>query len=198
MSWTAIVPLKPAGLRKTRLAGRLNEAARTALGARLFDHVAAILAADPRIATVAVLSETRPEGWQDAWIADEGRGLNPELEAARATRRDRPLLVIHADLPLLAAEDIAALLTAAEQGGHAIAPDRHRTGTNALAHHHGPPVSFRFGAGSFLRHRAGIAGGGVIVERPGLSLDLDTPDDLDAALAGGFSMPGIGGCAAAS
>ena len=187
MIWSALVPLKPAAERKSRLAEVLSGDERAMLSQRLFDHVATVLAAVPDVAIVTLLADRRPSGWSGGWsggwIADTGRGLNAELQAAAVAR---PLLVIHADLPLLSVADVEALLAAAEGSGCAIAPDRHGSGTNALALADARGFAFGFGAGSFARHRAQAADAAV-VERLGLGLDLDTPDDLDAAAAAGWS-----------
>ena len=92
------------------------------------------------------------------------------------------LVVLHGDLPNLAADDVAALIDAAAGGpAVAIAPDRLGTGTNGLALRPPGVIGFRFGAGSFAAHRAEAQTAGVdpaVVVRPGLAFDLDTPEDL--------------------
>ena len=185
MNWTAIIPLKPAGERKTRLAARLSQTERLQLGGLLFAHVASVLQQVGEIGRIVLLSGAAPRDWSGDWRLDGGRGLNPELQAARAAI-DGPLLVIHADLPLVVAADISALLSAAEAAGCAIAPDRHGAGTNALALHDQRAFSFGFGPGSFARHARQAGTHCHFVRRPGLALDIDTPDDLDAATEAGF------------
>jgi 2-phospho-L-lactate guanylyltransferase len=187
--WAAIVPLKTAGDRKTRLSDRLSAEERAALSQHMFAHVVEVLETHPRIASIAVLSDQRPEQWTGAWILDEARGLNAELEAARVRAGETGLLILHADLPLLEPADIDALIGAAEAQGVAIAPDRHGSGTNALALLPGAPIAFRFGPDSFRLHRA-QAPDSMVVERQGLALDLDTPGDLAAAEAAGFRPGG--------
>ncbi len=188
MIWTALVPLKPPATRKGRLAERLSPAERERLSLALFERTVAVLDAVPAIGATHLLSAERPDGWARPWSRDEGRGLNPELEAARAGLSATPLLVIHADLPLLEAADVAALLACAEEHGCAIAPDRHGEGTNAVAVLAHLPFRFAFGVGSFARHAA-QAGPAARVDRPGLALDCDTPDDLDRAVAAGYRLP---------
>src|SRR3546814_10010019 len=85
-------------------------------------------------------------------MADGGRGLNPELEQARKLVAG-DLIVLHADLPLLTPGDVTALIEAASESGLAIAPDRHRTGTNGLALKASTRLEFSFGADSFRLHR---------------------------------------------
>jgi len=186
--WSALVPLKPPGTRKGRLAERLSPGERERLSRYLFERTVAVLGAVPAIGAVHLLSADRPEGWAADWHRDAGRGLNLELERARAALGAVPLLVIHADLPLLEPEDVAALLEQAEEQGAAIAPDRHGEGTNAVALARAPDFRFAFGPGSYALHRA-QAGESARVDRPGLALDCDTPDDLDRARAAGFRLP---------
>lgn len=184
MRWTAVVPLKASGTRKTRLAEHLSDTRRRNLSQSMFDHVTKILREHPSIEEVCVISNECPPGWKGTWIADLGRGLNGELQAARNSLADRNFLAIHADLPLLCAEDVTALLAAAETTGAAIAPDRHERGTNALALTQGRVVEFCFGNDSFARHLRQMPDCAIIV-REGLGLDVDTPDDLNRAnLAG--------------
>lgn len=186
MNWVAVIPLKRPGDRKTRLAGRLDEPARTTITDAMLERVVAALADVARIRRVELLCGERPTGWSGAWRRDEGRGLNAELNARLAADRSGPVLILHADLPLVAAADIEALLDAAERHGLAIAPDRRDSGTNALALADARSFTCCFGADSFRLHEAGAGPRRAIVRRPGLSLDCDTPDDLDHAISAGF------------
>jgi len=181
--WTAIVPLQAAGRRKTRLAAALSPIERDRLAQTLFDHVVDALASSPSVGRICVLSADRPTRDGLGWLVDDGRGLNAELQALTV---EGPRLVIHADLPLVSTEDIETLLSAAREGG-AIAPDRHGTGVNAIALSAGLTIAFRFGPGSFALHQAEARKALTVIERPGLALDIDTPDDLAEAARRGFS-----------
>jgi 2-phospho-L-lactate guanylyltransferase len=186
--WNAIVPWKTAGQRKTRLAPTLSPPERDRLAQALFDHVIGVLDACPGIGRIGILSETRPNaplGRADRdWLPDGGLGLNAELQALQITG---PRLVIHADLPLVTPEDVEALLSAA-RGGAAIAPDRHGSGVNALALEASVSMEFQFGPNSFARHQEQVGGRLTVVSRPGLALDIDTPDDLAEAVRLGFLL----------
>lgn len=189
MSWTAILPLKLGGERKSRLAPRLTPDQRV----RLSDHMAAIvlhcLRTSPLIRRVILLAPVTIPGDAE-WRRDEGRGLNAELTALRAGLGDVSLLVVHGDLPLLAPQDIDALVAAADKGC-ALAPDRHGSGTNALAVAQGFPLDFAFGVNSCALHRQGARGKATVVRRPGLMMDIDTTEDLDAAMVAGFRFPDL-------
>lgn len=184
MSWTTVIPFK-ARERKTRLGSRLGVEQRQRLSQDLFEHVVSVLQDAPLLGEIALLSEVRPIRWDGPFIADEGRGLNAELCALVESRRPARLLVIHADLPLVSVEDIAALIAG---GGAdcAIAPDRHGTGTNALALGEPFGFDFAFGPGSFARHCAAAGGNARVIARLGLGLDIDTSADLEAAICAGF------------
>jgi 2-phospho-L-lactate/phosphoenolpyruvate guanylyltransferase len=185
--WTAIVPIKAGGTRKTRLAAHLCSDGREQLSETLFGHVVDVLKQCPSVSKVVIVSETAPPMAGVLWIADEGRGLNPELEQARAGYQT-PLLIIHADLPLLEISDVEALIAAAGKG-IAIAPDRHLLGTNALALGSAAPFRLCFGPNSFAQHQAQAPEAAIISGRPGLGLDVDIVDDLDDAKKLGFRSP---------
>jgi 2-phospho-L-lactate guanylyltransferase len=190
MTWRAIVPLKAQEKRKSRLAGRLTSSQRSQLVLKMFGHVLSILQGHPAIESVSVLADERPTGWSGEWIVDEGRGLNTELESARAEMRFQALLIVHADLPLLARADIDALIDGAIECEIAIGSDRHSGGTNALALSTGSDIRFRFGADSFRLHRE-QAPASAVISRQGLALDIDSPDDLSLAFQLGFTCPPI-------
>jgi len=191
MNWTAVVPLKQAGERKTRLSARLSAKERAVLSDTMARHVVDCLRASPAVGTIRLLSPEQPPMKGVLWARDDGRGLNEELAALRVQTGASPFLVIHADLPLLSPDDIDALITATGSGC-ALAPDRHGGGTNAIALADGLPFSFAFGPGSATLHQAAAPGVVNIVQRAGLMLDIDTPDDLDAAIAAGFRRPETG------
>src|SRR3546814_6158458 len=100
-------------------------------------------------------------------MADGGRGLNTELEQARKLVAG-DLIVLHADLSLLTPGDVTALIEAASESGLAIAPDRHRTGTNGLALKASTRLEFSFGADSFRLPRLQRSDC-MVVERDGRS-----------------------------
>jgi len=116
----------------------------------------------------------------------ERPGLNAALDVGReravALDADR-VLVAHADLPLLAPDDVAAVLAAdARPDQVVVATDRHGAGTNLLLVPTTAPFQFRFGVGSRAAHvaEAGRIGlPSVVVQRPGTAVDLDTIDDWD-------------------
>ncbi|MDT0576309.1 2-phospho-L-lactate guanylyltransferase [Croceicoccus sp. F390] len=177
MAWTALVPIRIGIAGKSRLEKVMDAAVREKLAVTMAHHVIDVLTHCQAIGSVAVLSNMPFLHPATTWAKDWGRGLNPEISAFRIASGPAPLLVMHADLPLLEEADVEALLAAATGHGIALATDRAGEGTNVLALADGRPFAFRFGPGSRSLHCAQDADMPVL-QRCGLSADLDTPDDL--------------------
>lgn len=186
MLWT-LIPAKSFHLSKRRLTAVLDERQRAALSAALLAHTVRVAKAAFGSQPVIVVAggedagaAAREAGADEAILATAD-GLNPQLaEAAARVPDDAALLVLHADLPLLEREDLAAL--AAEPGSVVLAPDHWGEGTNALLQRT-PDRFFAFGQGSRARHEheAAIRGLSVTpVKRAGLARDLDDADDWAA------------------
>ncbi len=187
----AVVPLRDGRTGKTRLAGPFTAGERTAIVASLARHVVGTLLTTDAVARVLVVTgdpafaartlAAHPRLEVLAQPADR-RGLNAAVELGRARAvadGAGRVLVMHADLPLLTPDDVAALL--APDAHVVLAADRAGTGTNALVL--GADVrgfTFRFGVGSAAAHGAEAAALGLetaVVRRPGTTADLDTPED---------------------
>jgi len=97
------------------------------------------------------------------------------------------MLQLPADIPLLSPQDVDAVL-AAHAGAPAVtlAPSRDERGSNAVACSPPDVLSLRFGDDSYVPHLRRARALGIepaVVRRPGLALDVDTPEDLRAFLA---------------
>ncbi len=190
----AVVPVKPLEAAKRRLAGALDPAARRELSLAMLADVLDALAAAPGLDGIAVVSRdarvmefTRRRGHRV--IEETGADLNAAVaQAANVLSAEgcARLLVMPADLPLAAPEEIAAVLAALpEAPGLTLVPDRHGVGTNALACTPPDAVAPSFGAGSFARHLEAARDAGLpatVLRLPGLGLDIDTPEDLRALM----------------
>jgi 2-phospho-L-lactate guanylyltransferase (CobY/MobA/RfbA family) len=90
-----------------------------------------------------------------------------------------------ADLPLLAPDDVRALVAALDRAPLVLAPDRRDRGTNAFAVSPPDRIATCFGSEvSFARHvaRARQSGIPVAIHRSeGVAFDLDSPGDLALA-----------------
>lgn len=188
MSLFVVVPVKDLGRAKSRLSPALDPVERVDLTLHMLDHVLTTLrkACVENVCVVspdnAVLDIARERGASS--LFQESRGLNPALEEARIwTIRQgaSTLLVLPADLPLLTAPDILALLEESKPGVE-ISPDKARTGTNALLLQPPDALPFAFGPGSFETHCRLARERGLEVnvrDLPNLAFDLDTAEDLE-------------------
>lgn len=182
MSVLAAVPVKRFFVAKRRLTPILDASSRSRLGVALANRTLETIAsagAEPVVvaADADVVTWARSGGWST--IADQGQGLNAAASTAVHAAAGRPWMVVHADLPLLAASDIAPALDALEAGRPVIAPST--DGGTSLLGGVGP-FDFAYGPGSFHIHLARLTDP-LILTRLGLMLDVDHPDDLVAAAA---------------
>lgn len=217
MTLAVAILMKDPAEAKTRLRPVLGSDARESLALLMFENTLAhftrpartadgpwrvgVVTPSPRIAAIA-----RASG---AEAIDEAAGGDINAAAAKAASWARgsgawSLLIIHADIPTLADEEVAALLAAGRAHAVAIAGSLDG-GTNALLVTPPEAIGFRFGPGSAAAHEAAAREAGLTVARldlPFLSRDMDTPDDLHArpdllirgAVAAdlhAFAIPGI-------
>jgi 2-phospho-L-lactate guanylyltransferase len=197
---SAVVPVKDLRGTKSRLAPILDPGARAGLTLYMMGRVVGAIreAGVGDICVVSpdrmVLEEAKRRGATP--LPQESRGLNPALEEGRRRALGlgaSTLLVLPADLPLLDAADVRAVLKdAGEDPLAVISPDGSRSGTNALLI--GPPdvLPFAFGVDSFEAHLGAARRRGLdirICERPHLAFDLDTAGDLARLRETGVARP---------
>lgn len=195
MATRLIVPHRGLEAAKTRLSAVLTAGERGDLAAHLLRRVLRV--ARQAIDDVVVISPSAAlrelvEETGARLLVQRGMGLNEGLDQARAAavaEGVETLLVLHGDLPELDLADVEAFAASVpDPRSVAIAPDKTGSGTNGLALRPPDVIGFHFGAGSRATHElaareAGIAP--VVIERPGLAFDLDTPDDLRGWLESG-------------
>jgi 2-phospho-L-lactate/phosphoenolpyruvate guanylyltransferase len=178
-----LVPLKALAEAKGRLAPEVGPLQRRLLAIAMFEDVIAALQAVPALAAPVVVSPDR-EVWRRAdamgcRVVEEPPGagdLNAALTAAAGAAGNGALLVVAADLPLASAAGLERVLAA--EAPVVVVPSADGAGTNVLGWR--DPASFApsFGPDSSARHLA--VPGAVRVDDPGLSLDVDTVEDLRA------------------
>ncbi len=193
----ALVPLKDMVQAKSRLSGLLCPSERWALAQAMAEDVLGVLSRHAAIAQITLVSDDPGAGllaqkygaqcWSEASLA--ARGLNALVQSASArllAGGDEPLLVLHADLPLLTGDDISAVLASQRQlQGLIIGCDRQGRGTNLLAFNAASMPQFCFGHDSCARHRASAASAGVavqILQRFGIGVDVDEAPDLHCVM----------------
>jgi 2-phospho-L-lactate guanylyltransferase len=193
MSIWAIIPVKPLYRAKTRLSSVLAPAQRQELAETMFRHVLKVVTQVPQIIGTLVVSR---DGRALAIAREYGARTvqesgTPELNSAlmRATQvvarwRGNGVLVLPADLPLIAEADLMGILELAQHDPSVvIATDDNEDGTNAMLIRPPGLIPYAYGTGSFHRHveLARKAGADVQVYQSNrLALDIDVPADLEA------------------
>ncbi len=185
----AIVPVKHLEHAKMRLSSVLSPSERRVLVLAMLGDVLHALRAAPAVAHVSVISRdstvlhAAAQHGAEA-IVDRMHGLNEALTQAAmhvAARGAEALLVLPADLPLVTPRDVDALVAVLGTEPSVVFAASRDGGTNALLVR--PPLAlpFLYGANSLARHMEAAQQRGVrveIVQSPGLTLDVDQPDDL--------------------
>jgi 2-phospho-L-lactate guanylyltransferase len=189
---TAVLPVKRFDAAKQRLAAGVDDERRAELAAAMLaDVLEAIAAARPIERTIMVTSEPRAiEMAAEAGLEvlpDPDRGGHSGAALAgisRAKALDAECVVLlPGDCPLLEPRELERLLTGMPDRYVAIVPDRHGTGTNALALAPPDAICPAFGEGSCARHVAAAREADIpyaVEELASLALDLDTPADVVA------------------
>ena len=192
MKATAVLPVKRFAAAKQRLAAGIEDERRAAVvAAMLADVLEAIGAARSIERTIVVSGEPRAAeaaaaaGAETLPDPDEGGHSGAALAgAARAEELGAHCVVLlPGDCPLLDPRELDRLLTGLPESFVAVVPDRHGTGTNALALAPPDAIQPAFGEGSCARHVAAAREAGIpysVEELPSLALDLDTPADVIA------------------
>lgn len=209
-SWTVLLPVKVLAQAKSRLAVLAGDRRHELALALASDTVAAVVAC-PQVARVIVVTSDPvagprlsrlgariiPEAPRAAADRTQAAGASPDgtqhplnaalLHGAAVAARRWPgtgLAALTADLPALRpAELTAALRAASDAAGSAFVPDAAGLGTTMYAV--GPGGEFRpmYGGASRARHAASGALELALEGIAGLRQDVDTPDDLRAAVA---------------
>ena len=222
--WTVLLPVKVLAQAKSRLAVLAGERRLELALALASDTVSAVVAcpevarvivvtsdpvAGPRLSSLGarIIPEARPrasdrdnrEGPRPAPDGSQHQ-LNAALMrgAAVAARRwpGTGLAALTADLPALRPAELAeALRAAAATAGPVFVPDAAGVGTTMYAVAPGGEFRPMYGGASRARHAAGGATELVLGGIAGLRQDVDTPDDLRAAVALGVG-PRTAGVAA--
>ena len=189
MDTDVLIPLKRLDAAKTRLAPALTNHERGRLMAGMLAWVAraAVRAGAGRVA-LASSDPAAPELARRLGVecvSDGGLPWNEGLVHARSLL-DRPaaaVLYLAGDLPLVDAADVTALLEAGGEGT-AVIGRAHDGGTNALWVCPAAALVPAFGAAASASVHAvraqehGLTA--LIVDRPGIAHDVDTPADLAA------------------
>ncbi|MFI9820319.1 2-phospho-L-lactate guanylyltransferase [Streptomyces sp. NPDC052013] len=193
MQWTLVVPLKPLAQAKSRLSDTADDGLRPGLAlAFAQDTVTAALACaavrDVVVVTEDALAARELAAQGAAVIPDEPRGgLNAALAhaatEARTARRAGAVAALNADLPALRPRELARVLESAGAFPRAFLADAAGTGTTLLTAAPDRELRPLFGPDSRARHRASGAVELLVDAVDSVRQDVDTGEDLRAALA---------------
>ena len=199
MSLWIVIPVRPFDEGKTRLSPVLSPDRRVSVCRLLFQRtlIAALAAAgDAPVLVVSssdeALAFAQTQGAQ-TFRETQPRGHNAAASTGQAYAMScdaQHILSLSTDLPLLSAEDVHALIEAV--GDVVAAPDIDGKGTNALRLTPPACIPYSYGPGSLGKYAAAAALSELTftqIQRPGLALDLDTPEDLKCAESHGFQPP---------
>lgn len=193
MQWTLVVPLKPLAQAKSRLSDTADDGLRPGLAlAFAQDTVSAALACpvvrDVVVVTDDALAARELAAQGAAVIPDEPRdGLNAALAhaatEARTVRRAGAVAALNADLPALRPRELARVLESAAAFPRAFLSDAAGTGTTLLSAAPDRELRPCFGLDSRARHSASGAVELLVDAVDSVRQDVDTGEDLRAALA---------------
>ncbi|MFE1438586.1 2-phospho-L-lactate guanylyltransferase [Streptomyces sp. NPDC058739] len=193
MQWTLVIPLKPLAQAKSRLSDTASDGLRPGLALAFAQDTVAAALTSAAVRGVAVVTDDALAARELAALGarivpDEPRGgLNAALAHAeavvRSSRPETPLAALNADLPALRPAELARVLDAAAEFPRAFLPDAAGIGTTLLTAAPGRDLLPAFGPDSRARHRASGATELLPSAVDSVRQDVDTGDDLRAALA---------------
>lgn len=193
MQWSLVVPLKPLERAKSRLSDTADDGLRPGLALAFAQDTVAAALDCPAVRDVVVVTDDALAARElaalgAAVVPDEPRdGLNAAIAhgaaAVVSARRSASVAALNADLPALRPWELARVLDAAAAFPRAFLADAAAFGTTLLAAGRGRELRPLFGPASRARHRSS----GAVELRPdsvdSVRQDVDTGDDLRAALA---------------
>lgn len=190
----AVVPLKRLEQAKGRLANVLSPEERRSLMLAMARDVLGELSQSRLLTGILVVSRTPEADALAQSFGTERFAENPAASLSEALIQASNYLaqqfgatgtmVVPADVPLISADEIDAVLT--HHNSVTIVPDAERLGTNCLICSPPNQIPYLFDGKSFKPHiDAALAQGitPVVVPSTGFALDIDTPADLRELLA---------------
>ena len=190
-----LVPVKNSSSAKQRLAAALDQPSRTELAHAMLHDVLSTLQEWTKRPQVAVVTSDPyavklANYYKFSVIPDpDNPGETGAIEMATSMCVERGAaftLVIPADIPLIQAWELEEILERAPAEGSVLVPAGDGRGTNAAFRRPANLFPLRFGNDSFKPHYAAAQATGkpcVVLNLPGIAVDVDTPEDLRQLLA---------------
>lgn len=194
MAAALLVPVKPMGNAKQRLAEALDQPHRTQLAeAMLRDVLTAASGVSHRLDVFLVTGDSpaktlaRELGFG---IIEDRRNESETAAIAMATAWCEEhgydtTVVIPGDIPLVTSAELNTVVDSAPAEGALFVPAYDGRGSNCVLRRPANLIPLRFGNDSFLPHCEAVGKTGkslVILEFPGIGLDIDQPHELDLLL----------------
>lgn len=192
MSIWVVIPVKPLRLAKSRLSKVLSPEERQHFAEAMLRRVLEVVQEVEEVKGTLVISRDNhalaiAREYGAKTIQESGA---PELNSAlmRATSviaswRIDAILILPADLPLIAAEDVREIIKLGEEYPSVVlATDRNRDGTNALFVRPPGLIDYAYGPGSYRQHGMMARDAGAIVlnyESERMLQDIDYPEDIE-------------------
>ncbi|HVO59810.1 MAG TPA: 2-phospho-L-lactate guanylyltransferase [Terriglobales bacterium] len=185
-----LIPVKNLQNAKQRLAAVLDQPSRTALAEAMIHDVLEAVAGCSGNREVAVVTNdpfacdlAQYFGFQiirDDANASETAAIEMAT-AICASQGAESTLVIPGDMPLITAQELEQIFSAAPENGSLLVPAADGRGTNAAFRKPANLFPLRFGNDSFKPHLNAARQMGlpcVVLSLPGIGLDVDNPSDL--------------------
>jgi 2-phospho-L-lactate/phosphoenolpyruvate guanylyltransferase len=195
MRTALLIPVKDLSNAKQRLGAAYDQHHRTLLAeAMLRDVLTAAAGVAQRVTVFLVTGDPRAKSLAAEFgfsvMEDhENKSETAAIEMATShceSRGYEVTVVIPGDIPLITRDELTQVLDAAPEAGVVIVPAYDRRGSNCILRRPASLIPLRFGNDSFLPHCDAVKGTGkplVILELPGIGLDIDHPHELDLLLA---------------
>jgi 2-phospho-L-lactate guanylyltransferase len=189
-----LIPVKSLTIAKQRLAAALDQARRSQLAeAMLRDVMTAAAGLAGRIDVALVTGDARARALAAEFnflVIDDPRNESETAAIESATTWCEQCgydttIVVPGDIPLITSDELQRVLDAAFAEGAVFVPAYDRRGSNCILRRPASIIPLRFGNDSFLPHCEAMQKTGkplVILEMPGIGLDIDNPHELDLLL----------------
>ena len=189
-----LIPVKSLTTAKQRLAAALDQERRSQLAeAMLRDVMTAAAGVLGRIDVALVTGDARARALAAEFsflVIDDRRNESETaaIEMATAWCEQRgydTTVVVPGDIPLITSGELQRVLDAAPAEGAVFVPAYDRRGSNCILRRPASIILLRFGNDSFLPHCEAMRKTGrelVVLEMPGIGLDIDNPHELELLL----------------
>jgi 2-phospho-L-lactate guanylyltransferase len=189
-----LIPVKSLTTAKQRLASVLDQSRRSRLAeAMLHDVMTAAAGLLGRIDVALVTGDagarTLAADFGFLVIEDaRNEGETAAIEMATAWCEQRQYdttIVVPGDIPLITSDELRRVLEVAPAEGAVFVPAYDRRGSNCILRRPASIIPLRFGNDSFLPHCEAMQKTGrelIILEMPGIGLDIDNPHELELLL----------------